>query len=217
VDVTVFGAAGPTGIWICREALRAGHRLRAVSRRTDPLPIPLSAQLTQVRADAVSGAGVPDAVAGADAVLSALGATYTRHPVSVYSAGTQAIIAALRSAGRGKRLVVVSSGLTYPPPRGSGFIPDNIVFPLLRNVVGRTLYADMRRMEDILRQSSDIAWTIMRPGRLFDGSSVSAYRLDTDHPSQGYTARADLAAAMIAELDATTAHVRQAVAPTTQR
>lgn len=216
MDVTVFGAAGPTGIWICREALRAGHRVRAVSRRTDPMPIPSDAQLSQVCADAVSGDGVLDAVDGADAVLSALGAAYTRHPVSLYSAGTQAIVDALRNVGRGNRLVVVSSGLTYPPPRGFGFIPDHIVFPLLRNMVGRTLYQDMRRMEEILRASDDIAWTIMRPGRLFDGRSVSEYRLDIDHPSQGYTARADLAAAMVVELDATTAHVHQVVAPTTR-
>ena len=217
MDVTVFGAAGPTGSWICREALRAGHRVRAVSRRTDPLPFPSAAQLSQVCADVVSGAGVLDAIDGADAVLSALGVAYTRHPVSLYSAGTQAIVDALRSVGRGNRLVAVSSGLTYPPPHGLGFIPDTIVFPLLRNVVGRTLYADIRRMEEILRASDDIAWTIMRPGRLFDGPSVSDYRLDIDHPSRGYTARGDLAAAMVAELDETNAHAHQAVAPTTQR
>jgi nucleoside-diphosphate-sugar epimerase len=217
VDVTVFGAAGPTGVWICQEALRAGHRVRAVSRRADPLPIPSTAHLSQVRADALSGVGVRDAVDGADAVLSALGAAYTWHAVSVYSAGTQAIIEAIRSVGRGNRLVVVSSGLTYPPPRGRGFIADNIVFPLLRNVVGRTLYADMRRMEEMLSESDDIAWTTMRPGRLIDRQPVSAYQLDIDHPSRGYTARADLAAAMVAELAATTAHVHQAVAPTTQR
>lgn len=217
MDVTVFGAAGPTGVWICREAPRAGHRVWAVNRRPDPLPDLSSAHLTQVRADAISGAGVREAVDGADAVLSTLGATYTRHPVSVYSVGTQRIIDAMRSGARGRRLVVVSSGLTYPPPPGFGFIADTIVFPLLRNVLGRTLYADMRRMEELLRQSDDISWTIMRPGRLFDRPSVSAYRLDVDHPTQGYTARTDLAAAMVAELDPATAHVHQAVAPTTQR
>lgn len=217
MDVTVFGAAGPTGIWVCREALRAGHRVRAISRRIDPLPDLSSGQLIQVWADAVTGAGVPEAVEGADAVLSTLGAAYTRHPIWVYSAGTQAIVEALRSGGRGNRLVVVSSGLTYPPPRGAGFVPDNIVFPLLRNVLGRTLYADMQRMEEFLRQADDVGWTIMRPGRLFDRPSVSAYRLDADHPTQGYTARADLAAAMVAELDTATAHIHQAMAPTTKR
>lgn len=217
MDITVFGAAGPTGIWICREALRAGHRVRAVSRRADPLPFPSTAQLIQVRADVASGTGVREAIDGTDAVLSTLGVAYTRHPVSLYSAGTQSILDALRSLGRGNRLVAVSSGLTYPPPHGLGFIPDTIILPILRNVVGRTLYADMRRMEEIIRASKDIAWTIMRPGRLFDGKTVTDYRLDANHLSSGYTARADLAAAMVAELDAATAHLHQAVAPTTQR
>ena len=217
MDVTVFGAAGPTGTWICREALQAGHQVRAVSRRTDPLSDLSSTRLTQVCADAVSGAGVHEAVEGADAVLSALGAAYSRHPISVYSAGTQAITEGLRAVGRGNRLVVVSSGLTYPPPQSFGFISDKVVFPLVRSVIGRTLYADMRRMEEFLRRSDDIAWTVMRPGRLFDGLSVSAYRLDADHPTQGYTARVDLAAAMVAELDLVTAHVHQVLAPSTQR
>jgi putative NADH-flavin reductase len=217
MDITVFGAAGRTGVWICREALRAGHRVRAVRRRTDPIALPATAALTQVCTDAASGIGVREAIDGVDAVLSALGTAYTRHPVSVYSAGTGAIVDALRGVGRGKRLVVVSSGLTFPPPRGFGFIPDRIVFPFLRSTVGRTLYGDMRRMEEILQASEDISWTIMRPGQLFDAPSVSAYRLDMDHPSRGYTSRADLAAAMVAELDENTAHLHQSVAPTTQR
>ncbi|MFN6554229.1 NAD(P)-dependent oxidoreductase [Mycolicibacterium septicum] len=217
MDVTVFGAAGPTGVWICREALRAGHRVRAVSRRTDPLPDLSGPHLTQVWADAISGAGVREAADGADAVLSALGTTYTWHRVSVYCAGAQRIVDALRRGGRQNRLVVVSSGLTYPPPPGFGFIADKIVLPLLRNSLGRTLYADMRRMEEFIRQSDDISWTIMRPGRLFDRPTVSDYRWDADYPTQGYTARADLAAAMVAELDAATAHIRQVIAPTTQR
>jgi nucleoside-diphosphate-sugar epimerase len=181
------------------------------------VPVPSSPQLIQVRADAVTGDGVDAAVDGADAVLSTLGAAYTHREMSVYSAGTRTIVEALRRTGRGRRVVVVSSGLTYPPPRGMGVIADNIIFPLLRNVIGRTLYADMRRMEEYLRLTEDIEWTVMRPGRLCDEPSVSDYRVDAEHPTQGYTARADLAAAMVAELDAATAHVRQAVAPTTRR
>lgn len=107
--------------------------------------------------------------------------------------------------------------MTYPPPPGFGFVPDRIIFPLLRNVVGRTLYADMRRMEETLNKADDIPWTVMRPGRLFDAPTVSSYRVDIDRPSQGYTARIDLAAAMVAELDPSIAHVHQAVTPTTTR
>jgi nucleoside-diphosphate-sugar epimerase len=216
MEVVVFGATGPTGLEVCRLALAAGHTVRAVSRHSTALPLPTSDAMRVVPADAVTGDGVLEAVAGADAVLSVLGAPYSRHPITVYSAGARAIIDALRNVGRGKRLVVVSSGLTYPPPHGSGFIADRIAFPILRKVVGKTLYADMRRMEELVRASDDIAWTIMRPGRLFNAETVSQYRLDLNVPTQGYTARIDLAAAMVAELG-TDEHVHQAISPTTTR
>lgn len=215
--VTVFGATGPTGKLACELALDAGHQVRAVSRRNGAFPLVATNALAVVRADAVTGEGVHEAVEGVDAVLSVLGASYTRRAVDVYSAGTRNIVRELRDVGRDKRLIAVSSGLTYPPKSGFGFIPDRIVFPLLRNVIGRTLYDDMARMEEQLRRSDDIAWTVMRPGRLFDASTGSDYRLDLDHPSQGYTSRIDLAAAMLAELKPATAHVHQAVAPTTKR
>lgn len=215
MDVVVFGAAGSTGRLICRDAVAAGHRVRAVSRRSDPLALPTSEQLVQVRADAVSGEGVVAALEGVDAVLSVLGSSYQRGEVTVYSAGVRAIVEAMRAGARGRRVVVVSSGLTYPPPPMNWFA-DHLLFPFLRQVIGRRLYADMRRMEEYLRGCDDIEWTIMRPGRLFDRDEVSEYRLDRDHPTQGYTSRADLAAAMLAELGPAT-HVHAAVAPTTRR
>ena len=215
MDVVVFGAAGPTGKLVCEQALDAGYSVRAVTRRPDPFPLAGAEALRVVRADVASGEGVDEAVADADAVLSVLGAPYQRRAVSVYSAGTRSIVEALRTRGRGRRLVVVSSGLTFPPPKGSGWFADSIVFPFLRNVPGRTLYADMRRMETYLNGCDDLDWTVMRPGRLTNGATVSAYRLDPDHPSQGTTSRADLAAAMVAELGPG-GHVRAAVAPSTR-
>lgn len=215
MQITVFGATGPTGLWVCRLALAAGHRVRAVSRRPDPGPLPADENLTVVSADALSVEGVAEAVAGTDAVLSTLGAPYQRHEVSIYSRGTRAIVEAQRAGGRGRRLVVVSSGLTYPPPRVNP-VADHVIFPLLRNVVGRTLYADMRRMEEFLRdECDDIAWTVLRPGRLIDGDAPTAYRLDPDEPAQGRTTRPDLAAAMVAELGED-AHVHRAMAPTSR-
>ncbi|MEO7059715.1 MAG: NAD(P)H-binding protein [Lapillicoccus sp.] len=216
MEIVVVGATGPTGVEVCRLALAAGHTVRATSRHGKALPLPDSDSLRVVPADAVTGEGLPDAVAGADAVLSVLGAPYSRHPITVYSTGTRGIIDAMREVGRGNRLVVVSSGLTYPPPRDHGFVADRIAFPFLRKVLGRTLYADMRRMEELVRASRDIEWTIMRPGRLVNAESVSKYRLDLDVPTQNCTSRVDLAAAMVAELD-TVQHVYQAIAPTTTR
>jgi hypothetical protein len=114
-----------------------------------------------------------------------------------------------------RRLVVVSSGLTVPEPKARGFVPDAIILPLLRNVIGRTLYRNMSRIEDFLAKCPDIFWTIMRPGRLIDAEGVSHYRVDPDFPIVNVTSRPDLAAAMLAE-PGPDGHIHQKVATTTQ-
>jgi hypothetical protein len=105
--------------------------------------------------------------------------------------------------------------ITADAPKVRGFLQDHIMLPFLRNVIGRTLYADMARMEAFLTSCDDITWTIMRPGRLINGSDVSKYRLDENFPVGNFTTRPDLAAAMLMELGPN-GHVHQKVAPTTR-
>jgi putative NADH-flavin reductase len=171
-----------------------------------------------IQAHVMDGSSLAPVIGDADAVLSTLGAAYSRHEICVYSVGTKAIIDAMRASDHCRRLVVVSSGLTVPlskAPKVRGFFQDSIMQPFLRNVVGRTLYEDMARMEDLLATCDDIEWTIMRPGRLINDASVSEYRLDEDFPVGNVTARPDLAAAMLAELGPN-GHVHQKIAPTTR-
>lgn len=216
MKVTVFGASGPTGLWVCLLALAAGHEVTGVSRHSQPLPVPKSPRFRQAQADAQSGEGVLEAVSGAAAVLSTLGTPYSRDHISIYSDGTANIIEAMRASTRARRLVVVSSGMTpYPPPRMNP-LADHVIFPFLHNVLGKTLYQDMRAMEKLLTEVDDIDWTIMRPGRLVNSGCVSNYRLDRDYPRTASTARADLAAAIVDELHRSD-HIHAAVSPTTVR
>jgi nucleoside-diphosphate-sugar epimerase len=215
MKIAVFGATGPTGQLVCTQALAQGHQVNAVTRRDGPFPI-TDAALTPVRASVTTGEGVGEAVSGCRAVLSVLGASYSRHPVTVYSAGTRHIVEAMRASAAGRRLVVISAGLAYPPPKGYGWFFDNIAHPLLRNGPGRTLYADMRRMEEYLRACDDIDWTVMRPGRLVNDPQATAYQLDTRlSPGRRFTSRIDLASAILAELGPG-GHIHQAVYPTTR-
>lgn len=217
MKLVIFGANGPTGLELCRQALAAGHRVTAAVRRPDDFPLQNDA-LMVLQAHVMDGSSLAPVIGDADAVLSTLGASYSRHEICVYSVGTKAIIDAMRASDHCRRLVVVSSGLTEPlskAPKVRGFFQDSIMLPFLRNVVGRTLYEDMARMEDLLTTCDDIEWTIMRPGRLIDDASVSEYRLDEDFPVGNVTARPDLAAAMLAELGPN-GHVHQKIAPTTR-
>lgn len=64
---------------------------------------------------------------------------------------------------------------------------------------GRTTYDDMRRMESLVR-ASDLDWTIIRSCWLFDAAAVTDYRLAENSAGGMFTARADLAASMLAQL-----------------
>ena len=214
MKLILFGASGPTGLELCRQALAAGHQVTAAVRRPDDFP-PRKDALAGLRADVADGSSLAPVIADADAVLSTLGAAYSRHEIRVYSVGTKAIVDAMRASHHCRRLVVVSAGLAVPPPKVRGFFQDRIMFPFLRNVAGRTLYADMARMEGFLAACDDIAWTVMRPGRLINGASVSDYRLGQDFPLGNVTSRPDLAAAMLAELGPH-GHLHEKVAPTTR-
>jgi hypothetical protein len=124
----------------------------------------------------------------------------------------------MRASDCCRRLVVVSAGLAVlnaDTPKLRGFFQDNIMLPILHNVIGRTLYEDMLRMEDFLATCDDIAWTIIRPGRLIRGSSVSNYHLAEDFPAGNVTTRPDLAAAILAELGSN-GHIHKKMAPTTR-
>jgi len=217
MNLVVFGANGPTGLELCRQALTAGHHITAAVRRPDEFPIQDKA-LRVVKVNVMDGSSLAPVIGNADSVLSTLGVPYSRHEIHLYSVATKAIVEAMRASDYCRRLVVVSAGLdafNTNTPKIRGFLQDNIMLPILRNVIGRTLYEDMLRMEDFLATCDDIAWTIIRPGRLINGQGVSDYRLIEDFPVGNVTTRPDLAAAILAELGPNE-HVHKKVAPTTR-
>ncbi|HEY0248063.1 MAG TPA: SDR family oxidoreductase [Gryllotalpicola sp.] len=198
MKIVVFGANGPTGRLVTGQALEAGHEVTAVTRRPDGFPLRHD-RLRVVGADVHDLQAVDVAVSGQDAVLSSLGVPYSRQPITVYSAGVSNILTAMGRHGV-RRLVCISASLTDPTlgPHG-GFFVDKVAGPIVA-YFGRTLYADMARMEAIVR-ASDLDWTIMRPNGLFETRHVTAYRLAEDYLNASYTSRADLADAMLRQLN----------------
>jgi putative NADH-flavin reductase len=156
--------------------------------------------LTVAAADVLNQSAVDTVVAGADAVLSTLGAPFGRRPVTVYSLGARNILAAMKRHSV-RRLVVVSSSATDAKPYAdAGFFFNRVLQPFVVNVLGKTVYDDMRRMEQLIRNST-IDWTIVRPSGLFDTEFVSDYDLAEGHIGGRFTARSDLAAAVLAQVD----------------
>jgi putative NADH-flavin reductase len=195
--LAVFGATGPTGQEIVREALRRGHEVIAAVRRPDALAA--TAGLVVVKADVTDPqSSLLPAVEGVDAVLSALGAR-DRGPTAVYSLGARRIVEAMQAAG-GRRFVCISSeGLEIPAgtPLLQSLVTRHVVQRLYKNA-----YADMRLMEAFL-ESSSIDWTVVRAPMLRNGASNGSYRVALDKPLPGGGAlrRSELAEFMLDCID----------------
>lgn len=198
MKIVIFGANGGTGRLITSQALASGHEVTAATRHPETFPIRHD-RLHVVGGDALDSASVAGAVAGHEAVLSTLGTPYTRKPISLYSQGTGHIVAAMHEHGL-RRLVCVSSSATYTERNPeNGFFFEKVLQPFVINVLGRTLYEDMQRMETLV-SNSDLDWVIARPSGLFDTPAVTAYKTAEAHLNSRFTSRADLAAAMLEQL-----------------
>ena len=212
MKMLVFGANGPTGQILTRQALDEGHDVTAFTRHPDDFPS-LGGALQVVGGDVGDLDAVEAAVAGQDAVVSTLGVPFGRDPVSVYSTGATNMVAAMGRHGV-KRLICVSSSTMSPDPeQEGGVIFRKVMQPYVVKVLGRTVYDDMRRMEEIL-QGSPIDWTIVRPSGLFSHGAVTDYRLAEDHLSGRFTAREDLADCLL-RLSTDRSFLQRAVAVTT--
>jgi putative NADH-flavin reductase len=199
MQLTIFGASGGTGRRLVEQALAAGHTVTAVVR--DPARLPVRHdRLKLVAADVLDPEAITPAVADADAVLSALGPRSSRNRSSITSAGTASILAAMRTAGS-SRLVVVSAAPVASDDHGTTLPYRLLVKPLLRGLLGG-LYADLAVMEETVRRSG-LAWTILRPPQLTDGPRTGSYRQATDANLRGgyRISRADLADAILAALE----------------
>ena len=196
--ITVFGATGGVGQEIVRQALAAGHEVTAVVRDPARLPVPLSDVQVHTVARVDDPEALREAVAGRDAVLSALGSR-GRKADGVAERLTGSVLAAMETEGV-RRLLVVSAAPVGPRPADDP-LPDR----LARKVIGAVLkevYADLTLMEAALARSAT-DWTSVRPPKLTDGPLTGKYRTAVGGtPRSGRTiSRADVAHAMLTLID----------------
>jgi uncharacterized protein YbjT (DUF2867 family) len=192
----VLGANGPTGRRTVRQALARGHEVQALTRHPESFPV-RDDRLQVVAGDATDPDVVDAAVAGTDAVVCTIGTAFTRRPVRVYSASARLLVAAMTRHRRRRLVVVTSAGVDTEHRPAS--VTARLGRRVMRDVVGRTVYDDMERMERTVT-SSDLDWTVVHPPGLTDlpgtGYAVAEDRIDGPMAS-----RDDLAAMLLDQLD----------------
>jgi uncharacterized protein YbjT (DUF2867 family) len=193
MKLTIFGGTGRTGQRIVRLALAEPHQVAVFARN----PTAVASQQPKpqiVHGNVLDPAAVERAVAGQDAVLSALGIKpWTREPVLLD--GTRNILTAMEKHGVRRLICESSFGVGDSQHDADWF--TNFLIGLM---MGR-LFEQKARQEELIRQSK-VEWVIVRPARLTNGPRTGKYRVD-EHLRPGWfgsISRADVAEFMLKQL-----------------
>lgn len=188
-NMAVVGANGGIGNEVVLLALKAGHKVTAILRTPGKLEL-THPNLQIVRGDVMKPDALDEHLKNKDVVISAIGKNSLKK-TTLYSQGNKNLIDAMKRVGTSRAFFISASGLEVNPthPVLIKFATRFILQALLRN-----MYADLWRMEKIIKESN-IGWTIIRPPKLLDSSATGNYRTAINNfVHQGFKiSRADVA------------------------
>lgn len=197
--VLVIGASRGIGLEAVKHCLRRGHRVRALARSAESIPIS-DARLEKRNGNALDRDDVAASLVGVDAVVLALGIPLgpemALKPVRLFSQCTRVVVSEMSSAGV-KRLICVT-GYGAGDSRASIGCLQGAVF---RFVLGRA-YDDKSIQERMIR-ASDLDWVIARPTFLTRGPATGCYKVIVEPRGwrNGFISRSDVADFLVRQVD----------------
>ncbi len=200
MKIIIFGATGRTGLPLVIQALAAGHDVTAFVRNPNKIQIG-HAKLRIVRGDLDDAVGIEAAIAGQDAVLSALGPIPAGRKDVMGVAFTN-IIAAMQKTGVKRLISLTGAGVSQP-----GDEPKliNKFISLMLNLISKDTIIDSSEHARLVRDSN-LDWTIVRVPMLTDvpanGPAERNVRVGMVGINDGMRiARSDVAAFMLKVLE----------------
>jgi putative NADH-flavin reductase len=194
--VLIIGASKGIGLETTRQALDAGHLVRALARSATAIAIS-NPSLEKMRGDALKIEDVEMALVGVDVVIQTLGVGLGDlfRPVHLFSDATRVLIEAMRSLGV-KRLICVT-GFGAGDSRESISCLQRLPFQI---VFGRA-YDDKSLQEKMIKEN-ELDWTIARPGVLTNGPQTGNYQILSEATQwrNGIISRADVAEFLVRQI-----------------
>lgn len=164
MKIALVGATGMAGSRIRDEAIKRGHHVTAIARRTHKLP--QHERLKHMELDAEDISILAEKLKGHDVVILA---------VRYQTTDGKKILEAAKKAGV-KRIAVVGGAGTLEVAPGQHLMHQDF-FPM-EYFAEATANADIL---EVLKSNNDFAWTyISPPAYFFDGDAIGNVRFDTD-------------------------------------
>ena len=195
MKIVVFGASRGVGWNVVEQALEAGHSVTAFVRSPSGFTMKYP-NLTVYQGDAMNAAAVEKAIAGQDAVISALGPTRPPVPEMMETAAKN-IVTGMKK--HGVRRLVSTTGAGVRQPQDEPKFADHLI-ALLLNLLAKDVVRDSAANVNVI-QASDLDWTVVRFPRLDDGAHTGKYRVGyVGRNSSSRLSRADGADFVLKEL-----------------
>jgi putative NADH-flavin reductase len=174
MKIAIFGASGATGLLLTERCLAANFEVTALLR--SPQKFPLHERVTVVEGSAFDPVAIRKTIAGADVVLSALGAR-SLGKEDVLERAVPLIVTAMQQAGVRRIIALGSAGaedtsLDKQPAWRRWFVQKIVYNTFLKWPVAS------QRAQLAALSASGLDWTMVMPPMLLNSPGHGTFRID---------------------------------------
>ncbi len=194
MEICVLGSTGGVGTELVRLALERGWTVRAYARPASVPSLPTHDNLTPHPGELDDESALRAAIAGADAVVSALGPrTNSPDQPPLFEAALARVTRLMGEEGV-QRLVAISGAAT-PLPGDPPSVPRALIRGVMKLVARHVLESKVSEAAVIL--ATDLEWVLPRPPRIVPGPPSGTTRGDLSAPPSSKVTRGGIAEFML--------------------
>lgn len=170
MNITVIGASAGIGLETVKRGLIRKHSITTLSR--SEILLDNNKSLHVILGDATHKADLLKSIQNADALIVTLGTRKNKDATSLFSDFARLIVE-IHQENKIKIPFIFVTGF------GAGDSKNYVswIVKLFLKYLLKDVYADKTNMEEIIT-STDMNWTVVRPGRLLDKGLTAAYRIE---------------------------------------
>jgi putative NADH-flavin reductase len=170
MKITIIGASAGIGLETVKRGLARNHSITTLSR--SEIGLAENNSLKRILGDATNKADLLNSIQNAEAIIITLGTGKNMKATSLFS-DVAKLIVEIHEAHK------ITSPLIFVTGFGAGESKNYVswLVKMFLKYFLKDVYADKTKMEEIIT-SSDLNWTVVRPGRLLDGALTEKYRTE---------------------------------------
>jgi putative NADH-flavin reductase len=170
MNITIIGASAGIGLETVKRGLDRNHSITTLSR--SGIEIGEKKSLKVILGDATNKADLLSSIQNADAIIVTLGTSKNMNATTLFSDFAQLMVEIHKENKIDIPFIFVTG---FGAGESKNYVPW-LVKMFLKYFL-KDVYADKTKMEEFIT-NSDLNWTVVRPGRLFDKKLTEKYRIE---------------------------------------